>query len=46
MVETKGMKVLEDLSVMGVKVVALEMGVTQPLGLISPTLNSEGVAVP
>lgn len=39
MVETKGMKVLEDLRALGVKVVALKMGVTQPLGLISPTLR-------
>lgn len=45
MVETKGMKVLEDLRALGVKVVALKMGVTQPLGLISPTLSGKSVAV-
>lgn len=45
MVETKGMKVLEDLRALGVKVVALKMGVTQPLGLISPTLSGESIVV-
>lgn len=43
MVGTKGVKVLGAIRAMGVKVVALKMGVTQPLGLISPTLRGEGL---
>lgn len=45
MVEAKGVKVLGALRAMGVKVVALKMGVTQPLGRAAGPMKGKALTL-